>query len=324
MMSEKFSDIFLKIKNFGIVPTAKVEDAANAPPLARALIGGGLSIAEIRLETDYAVRAIHRISDILPDMLLIAGGVVNDAQIKSAVESGANVISVARGAGSGLIAYCVKNDIPAIAECATAKDIEKALRAGTDVVGVTTDAHKKFSAGYPDVKFIIRGEITGENLADYLMREGVIACGSSLMCEEEYISGREFAKIKSLSSGLVYKMLGFDFSHIVINCENSEQADQYSSKIESIFGLPKTDEEFSVSNAGIMRFMKSKSYGKNGQIALSTNFIDRALFYLKASGKEFIDESSRFGENGELLSIYLDSIIGGFAFKLVSKHKGDV
>ena len=320
-MSEKFSDIFLKIKNYGIIPSAKVEDAANAPPLARALIGGGLNIAEIRLETDYAVRAIHRISDILPDMLLIAGGVVNDVQIKSAVESGVNVISVARGAGTGLISYCVKNNIPAIAECATPKEIEKALHAGADVVSVTTDTQKKLSAEYPDAKFIVRGEITGDNLAEYLLRDGVIACGTSLMCEESYISEREFAKIKSLTSDLVYKMLGFDFSHIVINCENSEQADQYSSKIESIFGLKKTDEEFFVSNAGIMRFMKNKSYGKNGQIALSANFIDRALFYLKASGKEFIDESSRFGEHGELLSIYLDSIIGGFAFKLVNKQK---
>ena len=329
MMSEKFSDLFLQIKNYGIIPAARIEDAANAAPFAKALIAGGLNIAEIKLETEYAVRAIHRISDILPDMLLIAGGVVTEQQIKAAVESGVKVISVARGSGAGLITYCVKNDIPAIAECATAKDIEKALHAGVDVVSLTLlknqygiEAQKKLSAEYPNVKFILRGEINGDNISDCLLREGVIACGTSVMCEDEYISEREFAKIKSLTSALVYKMLGFDFSHIVINCENSEQADQYSSKIESIFGLAKTDEGQSVSNAGIMRFMKTKSYGKNGQIALSTNFIDRALFYLKASGKEFIEESSRFDDYGELLSVYLDSIIGGFAFKLVNKHKG--
>ena len=66
--------------------------------------------------------------------------------------------------------------------------------------------------------------------------------------------------------------------------------------------------------------MKVKSYGKNGQIAIGSNFIERAVFYLKETGKEFIDESARFNDDEELLSVYLDSIIGGFAIKLVRKE----
>jgi 2-dehydro-3-deoxyphosphogluconate aldolase/(4S)-4-hydroxy-2-oxoglutarate aldolase len=114
-------------------------------------------------------------------------------------------------------------------------------------------------------------------------------------------------------------MLGFDLAHVVMNCENAEQAEQSASKIESIFGFEKNDAGTSISTAGIIHFMKSRSYGKNGQIAVSSNFIDRAVFHLKESGKQFIDESARFNNKGELTSIYLDSLIGGFALKLVPK-----
>jgi 2-dehydro-3-deoxyphosphogluconate aldolase/(4S)-4-hydroxy-2-oxoglutarate aldolase len=115
-------------------------------------------------------------------------------------------------------------------------------------------------------------------------------------------------------------MLNFEFSHVVVNCENSEQAEQYSGKIESLFGMRKKDEGISVANAGALHFMKNKSYGRNGQIAVSTNFMDRAVFYLKKAKQDLIEESARYGKNGELVSIYLDTMIGGFAFKLVKKN----
>jgi len=139
------------------------------------------------------------------------------------------------------------------------------------------------------------------------------------MVKEEYIKNNEFEKIRELTENAVQKILGFDLAHVVINCENTEQAERDSGKIESIFGLKTRDAGASVTNADILHFMKSKSYGKNGQIAICSNFIDRAVFYLKEAKKEFIDESARFDGDGKLTSIYLDNIIGGFAIKLVRK-----
>ena len=314
------NEIYSRIEKYGIIPTVKLHDENAAAPLAEALASAGLDIAEIDLEIGQAARSIRKIAGNFPDMLIIAGGAATEDQVKSAVDSGAKIIA-ARGPVKNAALYCVKNNIPIIIECGTPEEIKKAADAGVKIILWPFAKNKTPAPKYPGVKYVLRGGvITGGELPELLLCDDVIACEVSHICEESFISAREFGRIKNLASGLIYKMLGFDFSHVVINCENGEQAEQYAGKIESIFGLAKTDGENSVSNAGILEFMKAKSYGRNGQIAFSTDFMDRALFYLKKNGKEFIEESARFGENGEMLSIYLDSIIGGFAFKLVNKQ----
>ena len=175
-------------------------------------------------------------------------------------------------------------------------------------------AAKKISAAFPDMLLLI--EENNFNLTEEQMKTESI---ETLNIPEEYIINREFDKIKELAASEVRKMLGYDLAHLVINCENTEQAERDSSKIESLFGLKKSDAGTSIANADILHFMKSKSYGKNGQIAICTNFIERAVFYLKEAKKEFIEESARFDEEGNLISIYLDNIVGGFAIKLVRK-----
>ena len=325
MIYEKFRDIYSKINNYGIIPVIKIEDAGKAVPLAEALAFGGLNIAEITFRTECAAEAIKKISAAFPDMLLAAGTVLTVEQVKSAVDSGAQVI-ISPGFSENIVSYCMKNNLIVIPGCSSAGDIERALSMGIDVVKFFPaeasgglDMLKALSAPYSQVKFIPTGGITENNLVDYLSHKSVLACGGSFMVKEEYIRNSEFDKIRDLTTNTVQKMLGFDLAHVVINCENTEQAERDSSKIESIFGLKKTDAGASVTNADILHFMKSRSYGKNGQIAICSNFIERAVFYLKEAKKEFIDESARFDSDGKLIWIYLDNIVGGFAIKLVRK-----
>ena len=283
MAKEKPEKICARIKNYGIIPaikTVKPEDSGKAVRIAEALVSSGLNIACIISTEENAAETIAEISAGFPDMLLIAGNIMTEQQAKSASDSGAKAVML-RGPDENLKAYCAKNNIAVIPECPCADDIE--------------------------------------NLVSCLSDGSVAACAADFIVGEEYLNNGEFDKISEAAALAVQKMLGFDLAHVVINCENTEQADRDASKIESIFGLKKTDAGASISNADILHFMKSKSYGKNGQIAISSNFIDRAVFYLKEAGKEFIEESARFDGDGRLTSIFLDNIVGGFAFKLVRK-----
>ena len=325
MSNEKFGDIYSKIKNYGIIPVIKIKGADKSVQLAEALALGGMNIAETAFTAKSAVESLKNISAAFPDMFIIAGNVSDAEQAKSAVESGAKAVFSSESS-DGVIPYCLKNDIAVIPECSDAKSIEKALKAGLDVVKFMPaekngglETIKILSKKYPQVRFIPAGGLTEDNYMDYLSDKSVMACCGSFMLKEEYINDEDFDKIKESATRTIQKMLGFDLAHVVINCENTEQAERDSSKIESIFGLKKTDAGVSVANADILHFMKQKSYGKNGQIAICTNFIDRAVFYIKEAKKEFIDESARFNAEGELASIYLDNIIGGFAIKLVRK-----
>ena len=74
-----------KLSLAGIVPVIKVEDAADAVPLCKALSDGGLPVAEITFRTPAAEESIRRVSAELPDVILGAGTVLTVDQAKRAV-----------------------------------------------------------------------------------------------------------------------------------------------------------------------------------------------------------------------------------------------
>src|SRR5690242_2671014 len=59
-----------------VIPVVVVRDAADAVPIARALVDGGLPAIELTLRTPVALGAIERIASEVPDILLGAGTIV--------------------------------------------------------------------------------------------------------------------------------------------------------------------------------------------------------------------------------------------------------
>ena len=57
-----------RIDRFGLVPVIKLEDAAQAVPLADALCRGGLPVAEVTFRTAAAAESIRRIRAAHPEM----------------------------------------------------------------------------------------------------------------------------------------------------------------------------------------------------------------------------------------------------------------
>ena len=58
--------------------------------------------------------------------------------------------------------------------------------------------------------------------------------------------------------------------------------------------------------------------GKNGHIAIATNYMERAIRYIEAMGGEF-DYETAVEKNGKITAIYLKEEFGGFAVHLVQK-----
>ena len=81
-------DMMEKLSLAGLVPVIKVEDAADAVPLCRALSKGGLPVAEITFRTDAAEEAIRRVHEELPEVMLGAGTVLTKEQVDRAVAAG--------------------------------------------------------------------------------------------------------------------------------------------------------------------------------------------------------------------------------------------
>ena len=75
----------------------------------------------------------------------------------------------------------------------------------------------------------------------------------------------------------------------------------------------------SVFAGSALEVMKTPYLGKNGHIAVKTNYIERAVNYLSTVlGVEFNEESAKF-KGDKMTAIYLADEIGGFAVHLVQK-----
>jgi 2-dehydro-3-deoxyphosphogluconate aldolase/(4S)-4-hydroxy-2-oxoglutarate aldolase len=65
--------------------------------------------------------------------------------------------------------------------------------------------------------------------------------------------------------------------------------------------------------------MKTPYLGKNGHIAIQTNYIDRAIYHLEMQGFEFDMDTAKYDANNKMVAIYFKGEIGDFAIHLLQK-----
>ena len=95
------NDIFGRIRATGIVPVIKLDRAADAGPLGKALLDGGLPVAEVTFRTAAAPEAIRILRAEYPDLLVGAGTVLTPAQADAALAAGACLRRDAPGSTRG-------------------------------------------------------------------------------------------------------------------------------------------------------------------------------------------------------------------------------
>ena len=315
-----------KISKIGIVPVVKIDRAQDALPLAKALCAGGLPCAEVTFRTDAAAEAIKIMTENFPDMCVGAGTVLNAAQVDAAVEAGAKFI-VSPGLNANTVKYCQEKNVPITPGTSSPSDIELAIELGLDVVKFFPAEKsgglakiKAMAAPYVNMKFMPTGCINAKNLTSYLDFNKIIACGGSWMVPGDLINAGEWDKIEQLTREAVQTMLGFELAHIGINMENEEEAIKAAGRFAFLFGMPAKVGGGSVFAGTAVEVMKTPYLGKNGHIAIRTNYIERAVNYMTTVlGVEFNEESAKKDDKGKYKAIYLKEEIGGFAVHLVQK-----
>jgi 2-dehydro-3-deoxyphosphogluconate aldolase / (4S)-4-hydroxy-2-oxoglutarate aldolase len=314
--------ILEEIESLGIVPVITIEKSEDAEPLAQALIDGGLPCAEIALRTPAASESITKISKAFPEMLLGAGTVLTVDQVKMAIGNGAKFI-VSPGINRKVVEYCLANNIPITPGVATPSEIEVALEIGLEVVKFfPAEANggleflKAMSAPYKQIAFIPTGGIDEKNLVSYLKFPRTLACGGSWMVKSDLINGKNFTEIKRLTNQAVMLMLGFDLRHLGINTPNADHAARAASQLQQTFGFAEKDTPGSIFVGTQFELLKRTMYGDHGHIAISTNFIERAIAHLGRKGVRIKPETKN-EKDGKLQTVYLDLNVEGFAFHLV-------
>lgn len=140
------------------------------------------------------------------------------------------------------------------------------------------------------------------------------------MVKSDLVAEGKFDEIEALTKEAMNKMLGFEVAHIGINAGSAEKGDAIMKLFTSLFGFSeKTGEKSNFSSDRIEIMKKADAPGTNGHLAIGTNYLDRAIAYLKAQGFAFDEDSKMFNDKGELRAIYLAEEIGGFGVHLVQK-----
>jgi 2-dehydro-3-deoxyphosphogluconate aldolase/(4S)-4-hydroxy-2-oxoglutarate aldolase len=318
------NDVLAKIGELGIVPVVAIEQAKDALALGKALIAGGLSLAEITFRTAAAEEAIKILTTELPEMLVGAGTVLSVDQVKKAVAAGAQFI-LSPGLNPKVVAYCVEHQIPVTPGINAPTQIEMALEYGLTILKFfPAEASgglamlKAIAAPYGSISFIPTGGIDQTNLNTYLAFNKVLACGGSWMVKADLISAGNFAEITRLTKEAIDVMLGFEFKHLGLNETSAETAMASANMFVQLFSFPIKDGASSVFAGTGLEFVKNKYLGAHGHIAIATNNIKRAMAYLERKGIKMLPETAK-EKNGKLQAIYLDKEVSGFAVHLVQK-----
>ena len=199
------NEIEKKVQSIGVVPVIKLNHPErDAVPLAKALIAGGVPVAEVTFRAAGAAVAIKAMRENFPEMLVGAGTVLTTEQVDEAMAAGAQFI-VTPGMDPDIVAYCQKVGIQIFPGCTTPTDYHTAYKFGLEVLKFFPAEQsggiakiKAMSAPFPMFKVMPTGGISLKNLADYVKNPVIAACGGSYMVTADLIDGGKWDEITDL------------------------------------------------------------------------------------------------------------------------------
>lgn len=193
-----------ELKKCGIVPVIVLEDVDKSESLAKALLDGGVNVAEVTFRAEGADKVISRMVKAYPDMLVGAGTVLTVDQLERAKAAGAK-FCVAPGLNPKVVERAQEIGMPFIPGVATATEIEKALDMGITTVKFFPAEQaggvayiKAVSAPYPMMLFMPTGGINSKNISDYLAFPKVIACGGSWIVAAKLLKEENWQEVTRL------------------------------------------------------------------------------------------------------------------------------
>jgi 2-dehydro-3-deoxyphosphogluconate aldolase/(4S)-4-hydroxy-2-oxoglutarate aldolase len=190
-----------------IVPVVVIDDASVAVDLADTLLAAGLRVIEITFRTKAAAEAIGKIASAKPDMLVGAGTLLTEDNVRRAVDAGAT-FGVAPGLNPRTVEAANKTGLDFAPGVATPSEVERALELGCTMLKFFPAEQAGGAAmvkalagpyGHTGVQFIPTGGINAGNMADYLAIPAVAAIGGSWFVDKKLIAARDWETIGRLT-----------------------------------------------------------------------------------------------------------------------------
>ncbi|GAA4082787.1 bifunctional 4-hydroxy-2-oxoglutarate aldolase/2-dehydro-3-deoxy-phosphogluconate aldolase [Streptomyces sp. NPDC001251] len=188
-----------------VVPVVVIDDAADAVPLARALVAGGLPAIEVTLRTPAALDAIRAIAAEVPDAVVGAGTVISRAGVAKAIGAGARFL-VSPGWTPALLDAMQGSGVPFLPGVSTTSEVVALLEQGVremkffpaEAAGGT--AYLKSLAGpLPQARFCPTGGISLASAPTYLALPNVGCVGGTWMLPQDALATGDWPRVETLA-----------------------------------------------------------------------------------------------------------------------------
>ena len=193
------------LKAAPVIPVMVIEDVADAVPLARALVKGGLPVLEITLRTKTALECIKAIIAEVEGAIVGAGTVLDGKKLKETEHLGC-AFAVSPGFTMHLLEAAEDVMVPLLPGSATASECMGLMERGyrfqkffpAEPAGGTAYL-ASLSSPLPQVQFCPTGGITLQSAPNYLKLANVITICGSWMAPKSLVAAKDWAAIEALA-----------------------------------------------------------------------------------------------------------------------------
>ncbi|WP_405944790.1 bifunctional 4-hydroxy-2-oxoglutarate aldolase/2-dehydro-3-deoxy-phosphogluconate aldolase [Streptomyces sp. NBC_00932] len=190
-----------------VVPVVVIDDAADAVPLARALVSGGLPAIEVTLRTPAALDAIRAIAAEVPEAVVGAGTVISPDGVAQAVAAGSRFL-VSPGWSDRLLGAMTESGVPFLPGVSTTSEVVELLERGiTDMKFFPAEAAggtaylKSLGGPLPQARFCPTGGISLASAPSYLALPNVACVGGTWMLPADAVGARDWDRVELLARG---------------------------------------------------------------------------------------------------------------------------
>lgn len=188
-----------------VVPVIVIDRLADAVPMARALVAGGVRVLEITLRTPAALDAMRAIMDAVPDAIVGAGTVVTPGQLEAVTRLGV-AFAVSPGATPALLDAADGWPVPLLPGTGTASEVMAVLERGltfmklfpAEAVG-GCELLRSLGSPLPTARFCPTGGIDLDKAKAYLALPNVVCVGGSWLVPKDAVAAGDWGRLTTLA-----------------------------------------------------------------------------------------------------------------------------
>ncbi len=188
-----------------VIPVIVLSDPAQAVPLARALVAGGIRMLEVTLRTSVALACIEAIAKEVPEAVVGAGTVRSAADAQASAMAGARFV-VSPGYTHNVGKACRDLGLPLLPGVATGSEIMAAQEDGYTELKFFPAMQAggipmltAWQGPFGDVKFCPTGGVSAANAKEFLSLSNVACVGGSWLTPASAIAQGDWARITALA-----------------------------------------------------------------------------------------------------------------------------